>query len=120
MQTVSDFSKLIKECLELPIEARETRINNFKRYARPINEQDTEYRKGGYIFYIQDFGDKFIISFDISGVFNDEFYSNVGQLCIENETVSLFLDKYSNEDKFPFDKEIVQEFFINMVAFFFE
>lgn len=120
MQTVSDFSKLIKECLELPIEARETRINNFKHYARPINEQDTEYRKDEHIFYIQDFEDKLIISFDISGVFNDEFYSNVGQICIENGTVSLFLDKYSNEDKFPFNKEIVQEFLINMVAFYFE
>lgn len=120
MQTVSDFSKLIKESLELPIEARETRINNFKHYARPINEQDTEYRKGGYIFYIQDFEDKLIISFDISGVYDDEFYSNVGQIRIEQETVSIFLDKYSNEDKFPFDKEIVQEFLINMVAFYFE
>lgn len=120
MQTVSDFSKLIKECLELPIEARETRINNFKRYTKPINEQDTEYRKGGYIFFIQDFGDKLIISFDFSGVSDDEFYSNVGQIRIENENVSLYLDKYSNEDKFPFDKEIVQEFLINMVAFYFE
>jgi len=120
MQTVSDFSKLIKKCLELPIEARETRINNFKRYAKPINEQDTEYRKDEHIFFIQDFGDKLVISFNISGVFDDEFFSNVGQIRIENETVSLFLDKHSKNDKFPFNKEIVQEFFINMTAFYFD